>query len=226
MKRSSILSGFGFFLVAAAFLLTVIDFCSFDRSFFVKEYAANNTVQATGLTEEGLEAATDVLLDYLKDKRDNIDLQAEVNGNMREVFDAREKAHMIDVKRLYRSALTVRTVLLAAGIICVAAAVYMAGKDRLTVVSSGFLYGVLFLGAVVAALLLYALVDFNNFWTNFHLTFFDNDLWLLDPNTEIMINMVPETFFYHLVVRIILMFLIPVIVLAVALRFISRRRAA
>ena len=37
----------------------------------------------------------------------------------------------------------------------------------------------------------------------FHHIFFRNDLWLLDPNTDILIMMVPETFFFHLVFRIL-----------------------
>ena len=32
--------------------------------------------------------------------------------------------------------------------------------------------------------------------------FFDNDLWLLDPATDLMIRMLPEGFFFDMVIRI------------------------
>ena len=41
---------------------------------------------------------------------------------------------------------------------------------------------------------------------NFHYLFFDNDLFLLDPNTSIMINMFPSAFFMHMVFMIIAAF--------------------
>ena len=56
---------------------------------------------------------------------------------------------------------------------------------------------------LAGALAFYAFLDFNEFWTMFHHIFFRNDLWLLDPNTDILIMMVPETFFFHLVFRIL-----------------------
>ena len=37
--------------------------------------------------------------------------------------------------------------------------------------------------------------DFTQYFTYFHEIFFNNDLWLLDPKTEILIQMMPEPFF-------------------------------
>lgn len=51
------------------------------------------------------------------------------------------------------------------------------------------------------------MADFNGFWTTFHQLFFTNDLWLLNPATDLMINLFPEAFFSHLVIRILLWFL-------------------
>jgi integral membrane protein (TIGR01906 family) len=71
------------------------------------------------------------------------------------------------------------------------------------VLRSGWKNGILLTGAVILFIAIWALADFNQFWTNFHLLFFDNDLWLLDPNTSIMINLFPGSFFFDLVTRII-----------------------
>ena len=58
--------------------------------------------------------------------------------------------------------------------------------------------------ALIAFIVMAALIDFNTFWTNFHLIFFRNDLWLLNPNTDRLILMVPLNFFITLVTRIII----------------------
>ena len=37
--------------------------------------------------------------------------------------------------------------------------------------------------------------DFSRYFVVFHHIFFNNDLWLLDPRTDMLINIVPEPFF-------------------------------
>ena len=51
-----------------------------------------------------------------------------------------------------------------------------------------------------------AAVDFNWFWTQFHHVFFTNDLWLLNPATSVLIQMVPEEFFSAIVLKILIWF--------------------
>ena len=49
--------------------------------------------------------------------------------------------------------------------------------------------------------------DFNKYFVLFHEIFFDNDLWLLDPDTDLMIRMLPEGFFFDMVIRIGVIFI-------------------
>ena len=44
------------------------------------------------------------------------------------------------------------------------------------------------LGALIAS-------DFNRYFVIFHHIFFNNDLWILNPATDMLINIVPEPFF-------------------------------
>jgi integral membrane protein (TIGR01906 family) len=55
-------------------------------------------------------------------------------------------------------------------------------------VLAGFLLLLSLLAIVIA-------VDFDNAFTIFHLLFFNNDLWILDPSVDLLINMVPLPFF-------------------------------
>ena len=44
--------------------------------------------------------------------------------------------------------------------------------------------------------------DFNKYFVIFHHIFFRNDLWIFDPAEDYMIRMLPEGFFYDMVMRI------------------------
>ena len=203
MKIADVLSAIAGFLLSAAIIATVIDVVSFDRSFYENEYRKNDTVSYTGMSAEDNLRATDTLLDYLQDKRQDIVCVAEVSGTEREVFNERETLHMVDVKALYQNAIKVRNGCVIAAVILLVLSVLIGKRSIFSVLRNGWKNGVILTGAVILFIAIWALADFNQFWTNFHLLFFDNDLWLLDPNTSIMINLFPGNFFFDLVIRII-----------------------
>ncbi len=206
MKMSKVLCSAGFFLLGVAFLLSVVDSRCFDRAFYRREYEKNDTAAYMQMSEEDLEKTTDVLLGYLKDERDDIIVTAVVAGNEREVFDERETLHMIDVKALYQNAMKVRTICLAVGAVCLVLGYFRGRGSFVPALKAGYRYGIGMMFAVISALAVWAAIDFNAFWIQFHEILFDNDLYLLDPNTELLIRMVPETFFFDLVMRIVIVF--------------------
>ena len=66
-------------------------------------------------------------------------------------------------------------------------------------------FGIFILATAGAGLLFFS--DFNKYFTLFHEVFFTNDLWLLDPRTDLLIRMLPEGFFFDMVARIGIIFL-------------------
>lgn len=52
----------------------------------------------------------------------------------------------------------------------------------------------LFFGGMAGLAVLLS-TDFTKYFTYFHLLFFDNDDWILNPKTDLLINIVPEGFF-------------------------------
>ncbi|MBR2811825.1 MAG: TIGR01906 family membrane protein [Solobacterium sp.] len=206
MHARKLLSAMAGFALLIAILLSVIDGLSFRRSFYEYEYEKNSTAEYIGMSEESLMDATDALLDYLHGLRDDIKVTAAVNGYVREVYDTRETLHMVDVRNLYRNAILARNLMLTGGLLVFIVLIWRHINEAAELLFSGFTNGLIITAVCVACLLGYALVDFNSFWMNFHYVFFDNDLFLLDPNVSIMINMFPETFFFDLVIRIIAVF--------------------
>lgn len=224
MRKNKILFSISFFCLVISLLLTIIDVNCFDQSFYQKEYIQNNTSVETGMSEEDLWDTTEVLFDYLHDSRDDLNVQHEVNGNVREIFDSREKAHMVDVKNLYLNTIKVRNVLVIIGCLLFVISCLITKKQLITNMYVGYKRSVAILFSIILAILIYAAIDFNSFWIQFHYLFFTNDLFFLDPNTEILINMVPEQFFFDLVLRIIFMFISSVIVIFVILYYFNKKR--
>ena len=223
MKINRILLSLSFLCLSVVMLLTIVDYNCFDMSFYQKEYIQNDTCTATGLNEDDLLDTTNVLFYYLHDERYDLNLEHVINGNMREVFDTREKTHMIDVKNLYQNAMSVRNVLLITSIVLLAVGLYLSKGRYIRFIYDGYKTGVSFLLLIIVCIAVIAIMDFNAFWLQFHYLFFTNDLFLLDPNTEILINMVPEQFFTDLVFRIIAMFISSLSVFYLLLRYLYKK---
>lgn len=189
-------------------LISSVEKVAFSKNFYHKNYKELNTAQTMHMSDEDLNSATDVLLDYVKGVSPNVDLKVKVNGETVEMFNQKEKDHMIDVKNLFQNVLNVKRGMII--FVVVAVILYARKKDyenaRLIsdVIKTAGLMMLVFFGAIS----FYALIDFNSFWTQFHKVFFSNDLWLLDPRTDRMINMFPEVFFSQMVMRIIVHFVV------------------
>lgn len=184
-----------------ATIISIIDFWCFSDAFYKNEYTNLKTAESIGMSEEDLAKTTDVLLNYLKDRNNTLDIEVKVKGQLREVFNEREKAHMVDVRELYLNAIVVRNVAYAIFAFCLIILVY---KKNLTILYKSYLKALAIFGFIFLAVGIFCIIDFDTFWTQFHHVFFStNDLWLLDPRTDILIMMVPSKFFFDLCVSIV-----------------------
>lgn len=189
-------------------LLSLVNILCFSHSFYAYEYEKNDQAEVIGMSDEDLLKSTDALLDYLKGKREDISVSAEVNGIEREVFTERESLHMVDVRKLYDNAMLAKNIAGTVSLLLFLLIVTVWKKDRYAILKDGFENGLFMIGSCVVCILIWAVADFNNFWLDFHYLFFDNDLFLLDPASSIMINMFPESFFFELVLLIIVSFVL------------------
>jgi integral membrane protein (TIGR01906 family) len=185
----------------AVVLLTTVQFAVSDLSFFGDEYLKYGNAAELGMEDAELLRVTGELLDYIRGDRPELDMTASIKGKMTEVFNEREKTHMVDVRALYLNAMRVRNVL--AVVFLLGAAALVRRRESLRVWSGGYLLALALIGVTLLALGVLIARDFTYFWTNFHHVFFTNDLWLLDPATDRMIVMFPEGFFFDLVGRIL-----------------------
>ena len=208
-------------LMAAALLITLF-FTAFQVGIFNMRYIDREMdklqiADAVSMEPEDLHVLFEETLRYLSDERDDLVIQTVVDGVEREAYNEREKLHMVDVKGLFDGGFQIRntallvTVLLTLIIFALRSKATWKSFVKEWTRAVVWVWGLLLILFLIAILLIAS--DFNRYFILFHHLFFDNDLWILDPATSLMINMLPEVFFYDTVMRIGLLFVVPYILI-------------
>lgn len=170
----------------------------FNEPYFEWHYANRGVLDTTQMSMEDLMDVTVEMLSYLKGDRENLDMTATIAGQDEEVFGQREKDHMVDVQKLYFGARNIRRI--GTGLIVLVISLgLLLKKDFLVQTLLRVKY---YIGALLSLLLVVGLLfatNFEHYFTLFHEMFFSNDLWILNPRTDILINMVPYSYFYSVV---------------------------
>ncbi len=178
-----------------------------DFGWYEKTYQKYEVLDDLEMNMKDVIDVTKEMMSYLRGNRKNLFVKTNVNGEEREFFNAREKAHMVDVQRLFIGGMWLRRG--AVLLMIIAFVILVKTKaDWKKLIPKTFLISVgAFAVTTLGAGALF-LSDFNKYFTLFHEVFFDNDLWLLDPRTDLLIRMLPEGFFLDMVVRIGIIFLV------------------
>lgn len=189
-------------------LITSFEIAAYsDYSWYKKEYLKYEVLDDLEMEIEDAMYVTEEMMAYLRGNREDLVVQTIVNGEPREFFNDREKAHMVDVQKLFLGGMDLR---LGAATVFIASLVILNfikadWKKRLP---KSFLVGVGGFVVAVGALAVFVATNFNKYFTIFHEIFFDNDLWILDPRTDLLIRMLPEGFFFDMVIRIGVIFIV------------------
>ena len=152
--------------------------------------------ETTGIERDELIRAGAAFRDYFNNDEDLLEVRVVQHGVLRSIYNAREIAHMTDVKGLVQGVWM--------------AHVASGGYIGLFLLGGAFLFrrrwigiagdllgwgGLLTLG-LVAVVGLATLVGFDRVFLAFHIVSFSNDLWQLDPNRDVLLMMFPQGFFF------------------------------
>lgn len=150
--------------------------------------------EKTGLPEAQYPAMAEMITDYLSGRAGEFQLSyADEQGAEYLCFHEKEQKHMADVKRLFDLDRTVLLLACAALVLLGLGAYVLRPQRRWTAL--GFQGGCLLVLAVLTAAAVWAAVDFNGAFVLFHRLSFTNDLWLMDPRTDLIIRLMPIDFF-------------------------------
>lgn len=176
-----------------------------NPDFYIQRYEKMEMASSLEVSDQDLSKSITRLLDYIKGEADDLSVTITVQGQKKEAFNEKEKRHMVDVRNLYQNAFRTGCVSFAGLLLILFFLLVTQRKKTAAYLSQGLLRAGLCLGILLAVFGFWILTDFNSFWNWFHTLFFSNDLWLLDPATDFMINMLPETIFYQLVLSCVFM---------------------
>lgn len=145
---------------------------------------------------EYYDEAAQGIAQYMDGQKNEI-LHPDGSGNP--LFSENEMLHLKDVQGIVSILKIIRW---AGGLMAIAGigVAWFLGKkkEQNTVMQSvwqGFAWasGILFL--LAAAVCIWGFVDFESLFLIFHQISFTNDLWLMNPQTDLMIALMPESFF-------------------------------
>lgn len=192
LSRSLVIGAF-ILALPLAFITTNVRVALSEQAVYDYSVRTYNAEQATGIPEPELIRANAELRRYLTQADPGL-LAVKVRnaqGELVSLFNARETAHMADVRDLVRVLFLVQSLALAA-VLTLAVAMLALWPPRALAAAS--LYGAVLTAGIVGLAGLLAVSGFDTAWDRFHTIVFRNDLWQLDPHTDHLIQMFPEPF--------------------------------
>ncbi|MDO5022214.1 MAG: TIGR01906 family membrane protein [Eubacteriales bacterium] len=151
----------------------------------------------TEYTQEKYKIIAEDISQYLSGKKEKLDM-AEPNQDGESLISEREILHMKDVRGLVKTGLAFLWPILL--VLLVFLVLLLAHKKGLMYISSKTVEASYLIGVGAFLLLLTALAvaylgDFDGLFEAFHRLLFTNDLWLLNENEDILLQLMPEPFF-------------------------------
>ena len=140
---------------------------------------------------------TEDMLDYCIGRLDTLDdTEATIDGVTAPFFTEREKSHLADCRVLFLGGIKVRAI---ACLLLVAFVIYIfmhnGKEDAPPLLAKGYLKSLGFIAVLAAIVAVLCMIDFTWVFTEFHHIFFDNDLWILYPDKDNLINIMQEAVF-------------------------------
>lgn len=204
----------GILLLIILLITATQTLCYWIPGWWRNEYAKYNTPQyVTG--EMSLDDAvyiTEQMLEYCIGRIDTLDdTEATIDGVTTPFFTEREKLHLADCRNIFLGAVKFRiiSVIVIAGLLI---AIWFSVQKRsdaseirkryARTLAGGYLTALLILVIFAVFLIVVGMNNFTFLFTKFHHVFFDNDLWILDPRHDNLVNVMQESVFSDAAVTI------------------------
>ncbi len=156
--------------------------------------------EKTGLPETEYPGMGRMIAGYLTGSKERFQyVFSDSDGNRFQCFQPHEEAHMADCRTLISLD---RTVCIAGFVLfALLTTLGLSVKTGRKSFRQGILWGLRILVGVAAVLLIWALIDFDGFFVSFHRVAFTNDGWLLNARTDLLMRLMPVSFFIRLGIR-------------------------
>lgn len=204
-------------------LITSFEIAAYsDYGFYQKEYEKHNVLKYLDMEMEDVMDVTVYMMSYLRGGEEVLSIEKKIEGKVQDFFNEQDRFHMEEVQVLFLGGLALRRG--ACIILLICSVILFATKENAHKMLAGIFQKTLGAFCIVVAFLGTAIaVNFSKCFDIFHEIFFDNDLWIFDARTDFMIRMLPEGFFFDMVIRIGIIFIIMLVLLLVGSVFLKKK---
>ena len=178
-------------------ITTAIRFAVNEEEVYYYSIETFDAEQATGVSEDELRRSSRELIAYFNSDAPAVNISVEVDGQEEPLFSPREIRHMQDVKDLMSIAFFAQEVALAYVLLYVVGVFIWSGEMPLRTLASQALTACVLTIGVLAVTAALAVSGFESTWESFHEIVFANDLWQLDEDSDRLIQMFPEEFWFR-----------------------------
>jgi len=190
-------------LAVALFTLPVafsVRYATTSASWWERGFERYDATGRTGLSQAEVLRVAKETRDYLTNDEERLDV--DVAGEP--FYTEREVLHMIDVKRLMARTFDAGWAALGFIIAFVAVIVWRRRREAPTALARSTLSACGVVALLVVALGIIGISGFDSAFRQFHLLFFTNDLWQLDPRRDYLLIMFPQGFWFDATIRVAL----------------------
>ena len=199
-----------FITITSLLLPVILIITSLDilvRYDLIYEYnmESNDTPLQTGLSEETLRDTNDKIRDYFYGDQELLDVA---------IYSSKEILHMQDVKSLINFIFNFGRI--CSIIFCIFSFVlfYYFSVQLVSI----FKYSLYLFSCLLIFLGLGFIFLFNQIFLIFHQISFTNDLWILNPETDFLLIMFPESFFRDVAIMIVVLAILINLLLFLSIR--------
>jgi integral membrane protein (TIGR01906 family) len=182
--------------VTAALCRSIVSTAA-DGQLYYTGFAACADTQSMGVPASQYDAIAQALGSYFSGESDSPQVQILKGGVPADAFNEKELQHLSDVRALLQTLNTVGSVLLpaAAVLFCLSFLPWLRSRLSVRTFARCMLLGWAAAAVLLAAVGIWAAADFNSLFVLLHRLVFSNNLWLMDPQTDLIILLMPESFF-------------------------------
>ena len=197
MKRLAWIPATLFAIAIPLFLVTGSVAWAFNNPGIYRDgFEKYSVSRSTGISEEELLRVASEIRHYFNSRDEPLAIRVRIYGAENDLFNQRELAHMRDVKRLVWGVYLAGALSGLYLVITTALAAVRHGRRFIETVARRALWGGGLTIALLAAVGLFAVVGFDTLFLKFHQLSFANDLWQLDPRTDILVVLFPQDFWF------------------------------
>lgn len=219
-KIYPVLFSIGFIFIACFISFYIA--CFFDKNMLIKLWAKYDTMKNLpfSLSSDDLYNLQNELMSYLRGKIPFLETKVTIDGVLTDFYSIRTKVHMGDVRVVIRNFAYITYFCIA---ICIFSLFKIRTMDKpFLLISKSYNKTIVAFAIILSIIIIFAIFNFDLFFTRFHEMLFTNDFWLLDPNEDYIICLLPEQIFMEIGIKIIVILIIILVLFHFLYRTLSK----